>query len=67
MKTDVKILLTLLVGLIVVFATTLLFELDWINAMVVRQVLVYALIALEIFLFFNNVRALVRGAGKKVE
>lgn len=65
MKPDVKIALTLLAGLVTLFATTLLLDLAWINAQPVRQVLVYIVMALEILLFANNVWALLPRSNDK--
>lgn len=56
MNKETKTALALLCTTVVLFITTLLLEITWIKAMVVRQVMVYALLCLAGYIGFRNIQ-----------
>jgi len=45
---------------VVVFATTLLLDWPWIQARLVRQILIYGIIVLELYVFVKNIYEVAR-------
>jgi hypothetical protein len=56
MSPDLKLLLTIIITLIIMFATTLLLEIPLVQAETVRKLIVYLLVVLEFFIGFQMVR-----------
>jgi len=54
-NTEKKLLALVALVVFVPFTTTLLLDWVWVQARAVRQILVYALIAFEIFVFAKNI------------
>lgn len=51
---DKYFLTVILLGFAILFATTLLLDLQWIKKNVVRQLIVYLLLILELFIFYQK-------------
>lgn len=56
MKHDILNLIVLLLLVILLFATSLLLDLQWVQQFFVRQLLVYLLMALELFIGYKNLK-----------
>lgn len=56
MKHDILNLIVLLLLIILLFATSLLLDLQWVQRFFVRQLLVYLLMALELFIGYKNLK-----------
>lgn len=50
MKDDIKVILVILVPVLVLFATTLLLEWDWIQQLWERRIIVWLLLVVELFI-----------------
>jgi hypothetical protein len=60
MNLDTKLALLTGAAVLLLFCTTLLLDWPWIAAHLIRQILVYALMALEAWVFYKNVIAVAK-------